>query len=227
MCRAASLHRNTMTRATSSGSATRPNTDSCSARSSTSRGSLVSRSVLTKPGATALTLTLEGPRSTAADLVSPISPALLGAHRLSHRLDAVEGAGQVHVQHLLPRFGLEPPQGAVVGHAGVVDEVMHPAQPLPHRGDELVHFSVAADVAAGAVDRHTQGPDRRFGEEGLGGDVPLGEVDVIDGYGRPAPRVTIATRPCTVSARRSGSGRASVAGAPTADAPRDASTHDA
>src|SRR5439155_15726159 len=120
--------------------------------------------------------------------------------------------------------GLEPPQGAVVGHAGVVDEVMHPAQPLPHRGDELVHFGVAADVAAGAVDRHAQGADRRFGEEGLGGDVALGEVDVIDGYGRPvlreldrggttrpvAPPVTIATRPCTVSARPSGSGRVSV-----------------
>src|SRR5437773_104773 len=39
-----------------------------------------------------------------------------------------------------------------------------------------------------------------------------------------APPVTIATRPCTVSVRRSGSGRVSVAGAPTADAPRDASS---
>src|SRR5207244_13190210 len=79
MCRAASLHRNVITRATSSGSATRPSTDSCSARSSTSRGSLPSSSVFTKPGATALTLMLEGPRSTAADLVSPTSPALLAA----------------------------------------------------------------------------------------------------------------------------------------------------
>src|SRR5207249_9301756 len=79
MWRAASLQRNTMTLATSSGSATRPSTDSRSARSSTSRGSLVSSSVLTNPGATALTLTLEGPKSTAADLVSPISPALLAA----------------------------------------------------------------------------------------------------------------------------------------------------
>src|ERR1051326_5792426 len=79
MCRASSLHRNTITRATSSGSATRPSTDSCSARSSTSRGSLARRSVLTKPGATAFTFTLEGPRSTAAERVSPMSAALLAA----------------------------------------------------------------------------------------------------------------------------------------------------
>src|SRR2546428_65145 len=49
MCRAASLHKNRITRETSSGSATRPSTDSCSARSSTSRGSCVSSSVFTKP----------------------------------------------------------------------------------------------------------------------------------------------------------------------------------
>src|SRR5204863_7735001 len=79
MCRAASLHRNETTRAMSSGSATRPRIDSCSARSSTSAGSLVSSSVLTKPGATAFTLMLDEPRSTAADLVSPISAALLAA----------------------------------------------------------------------------------------------------------------------------------------------------
>ena len=79
MCRAASLHRKETTWATSSGSATRPRIDSRSARSSTSRGSLVSSSVLTNPGATALTLMLEEPRSTAADLVRPIKAALLAA----------------------------------------------------------------------------------------------------------------------------------------------------
>src|SRR5438445_8550722 len=70
MWRAASLHRKAITRATSSGSATRPNTDSCSARSSISRGRVDKSSVFTNPGATAFTLTLEGPRSTAADRVS-------------------------------------------------------------------------------------------------------------------------------------------------------------
>src|SRR5205807_9697067 len=107
----------------------------------------------------------------------------LGAHRLGHRLDTVEGAGQVHVQHFLPRLGLEPPQRAVVGHTSVVDEVMHPAQPLTHRGNELVHFGVVADVAARAVHRHAQSADRRFGEYGLGGDVGLGAVAVATVYG--------------------------------------------
>src|SRR5205809_2615987 len=62
MWRAASLHRKAITRATSSGSATRPNSDSCSARSSTSRGRVDKSSVFTNPGATAFTLTLEGDR---------------------------------------------------------------------------------------------------------------------------------------------------------------------
>src|SRR5213593_3622715 len=42
-----------------------------------------------------------------------------------------------------------------------------------------------------------------------------------------APPVTKATRPCTVSARRRGSGRVSVAGAPTCVAPRGAMTQGA
>src|SRR2546422_5905009 len=41
------------------------------------------------------------------------------------------------VEHLLPRLGGEPPQRAVVGDAGVVDEVVHAAQPLARGDDEL------------------------------------------------------------------------------------------
>ena len=90
-----------------------------------SRGSLASSLVLTKPGATALTLMLEDPRSTAADLVSPINAALLAVvrdaeagpeglvardvhdlavplrpHVRAHGLDAVERTGHVGAEQL-------------------------------------------------------------------------------------------------------------------------------
>src|SRR5256885_15220803 len=91
----------------------------------------------------------------------------LGTHLLSDELNAVEGAGDVGVQYFLPRLRLEPPQRAVVGHAGVVHEVMHPAQPLAHFAAEGLDLAAAAHVTAGAVHRYPQSADRAFGEERL------------------------------------------------------------
>src|SRR3989442_1113687 len=77
----------------------------------------------------------------------------LGPHRPGNRLNAVERAGDVGVEHLLPRLGCQAPQRAVVRHAGVVDEIVDTAQPLAHGHDELFHLVAVAHVAAGAVHR--------------------------------------------------------------------------
>src|SRR5205807_2287011 len=71
----------------------------------------------------------------------------LGAHRAGHGLDAVEGARDVGVHHLLPGLGGEPPERAVVRHARVVHQEVDATQALPHRGDELLHVVAFAYVA--------------------------------------------------------------------------------
>src|SRR5947199_9514807 len=70
----------------------------------------------------------------------------LGAHRARHGLDAVEGARDVGVHHLLPGLGGEPPERAVVRHARVVHKKVDATQPLPHRVDELVDVYAVAYV---------------------------------------------------------------------------------
>src|SRR5205807_2472719 len=91
-------------------------------------------------------------------------------------------------EHFLPRLGAQAPQRAVVRHAGVVDQVVHSSQTFSHGGDELLDLGVVAHVAAGAVHRHAQGADRGLGEQRLGGDVAVGEVDVVDRHRHTALR---------------------------------------
>src|SRR3989442_1585131 len=104
----------------------------------------------------------------------------LGAHRAGHGLDAVEGARDVGVHHLLPGLGGEPPERAVVRHARVVRQKVDATQALPHRGDELLHVVAFAYVAPCAIHRHAERADGGLGEEGLCRDVAVGQVDVVD-----------------------------------------------
>ncbi len=73
-----------------------------------------------------------------------------------------------------------------MGDPGIVDEEMETPEALAHGRDEQLDRVAVAHVAARAVDGDAAGADRRFREECLRGNVPLGQVHVIDGD-RDAP----------------------------------------
>jgi hypothetical protein len=60
---------------------------------------------------------------------------------------------------------------------------VYSTQPLMRLGHELLHLVVAPDVAPGAIHWDTVRADGRLGEERLGGDVPLGEIEIVEGDG--------------------------------------------
>src|SRR5437016_4677332 len=124
----------------------------------------------------------------------------LGAHRAGHGLDAVEGARDVGVHHLLPGLGGEPPERAVVRHARVVHQEVDATQALPHRGDELLHVVAFAYVAPCAIHRHAERAEGGLGEESLCRHVAVGQVDVVDRDRRAVLGVLARSRGETVNA---------------------------
>ena len=101
---------------------------------------------------------------------------VLGPEDRRHRTDAVESAGDVGVQHLGPGLLAQPPERAVVGDAGIVDQEVDPAQLLLGLVDELLHRLPVADVAAPGVHPDAHGRQRGLGQQRLLADVAARHV---------------------------------------------------
>src|SRR5207253_5794122 len=89
----------------------------------------------------------------------------LGTHRAGHRLNTIEGTGDVGVEHLPPRLRRQAPQCAVVGHPRVVHQIVDASETLADGGDELFHLVAAADVAGRAIYGHAQRADGGPGQQ--------------------------------------------------------------
>ena len=64
-------------------------------------------------------------------------PKALRPHVRRDRVNAVERAAHVRVHDFGPRFRRESPESAVVGDAGVVDEIVHAAEMTADLADEM------------------------------------------------------------------------------------------
>src|SRR5918994_5894738 len=133
----------------------------------------LARGIVRHPEAGALGLM----RAHADDLTVVLAP-----EDRRHRAYAVEGTRYVGLQDFRPRYGRQPPQGAIVGNARVVDEKMDSAELLLGLGDELLDGVPIPNVAAAGIDFHAHGAERRLREQRLFGDVPPGQVHEAECY---------------------------------------------
>src|SRR5690348_18407026 len=90
-------------------------------------------------------------------------PVVLSAKGRRHGADAVEGPGDVGVEHLAPGVLAEAPQGTVARDPSIVDEEMHAAQALLGLEHELLDRATVAHVAP-----HRQYAGSHRGESGFG-----------------------------------------------------------